>query len=102
MPIICVLECTAGFIVQCHKECHIFRSQFLDGIVVAVLQATTINLHFISNKKLFFIPKLQSLVSILVHKVHYAISKIYSFSLGSNSWIAFQIEVPPIPESKFQ
>jgi hypothetical protein len=24
------------------------------------------------------------------------------FSLGSNSWIAFQIEVPPIPESKFQ
>jgi hypothetical protein len=41
------------------------------AFVVAVLQATTINLHFISNKKRFSYSKLQSLVSILVHKVHW-------------------------------
>jgi hypothetical protein len=85
MPITCVLECvTAGFIAGSMPiKCHISLNSWM-AFVVAVLQQH--NLHFISNKKLFFsYSKLQSLVSILVHKVFGTISKIYSFSLGSNS-----------------
>jgi branched-subunit amino acid transport protein len=80
----------------------LFRSQFLDYIVVAVLQATTINLHFISNRNFVFHTQSYNLLSILVHKVHYIKARYIVFSLGSNSWIAFQIEVPPIPESKIR